>query len=145
MMSGIRGKDTKPERLLRSGLHRRGFRFRLHAAGLPGRPDLLLPKHRAAIFVHGCFWHRHEGCRYATTPSTRAAFWQGKFQSNVTRDRANCSAIREAGWRLAIIWECALKGRACTNASIEQVADWLRGTDADLVVEGVEQALELSS
>ena len=88
MMSGIRGKNTKPELALRRALHARGFRFRLHSGKVHGRPDLVLPKHRAVVFVHGCFWHRHEGCRYATTPSTRPEFWRAKFDANVARDSA---------------------------------------------------------
>ena len=90
MMSGIRGKNTKPEMILRRALHARGFRYRLHGKGVPGRPDLILAKHRAVIFVHGCFWHRHEGCRYATTPATRPEYWAEKFAANVRRDRAAC-------------------------------------------------------
>ena len=86
MMSGIRGRDTKPEKQVRSFLHRAGLRFRLHAS-LPGKPDLVFPKHGAVVFVHGCFWHRHAGCRYATTPSSNVDFWQAKFDANVARDK----------------------------------------------------------
>lgn len=88
MMAGIKGKNTKPELAVRLALHARGFRYRLHSKKVHGRPDLVLPKHRAVIFVHGCFWHRHEGCRYATNPSTRTAFWQAKFEANVAQDSA---------------------------------------------------------
>lgn len=108
-MSGIRGKDTRPEMLVRSGLHRLGFRFRLYARDLPGRPDLVLRKYSAAVFVHGCYWHRHEGCRYATMPATRPEFWQEKFEANVRRDRRHQKMLREAGWRVFVIWECALR------------------------------------
>lgn len=109
MMSGIRGKDTRPEMMVRKGLHRLGFRFRLHNRNLPGKPDLVLPKRAAVVFVHGCYWHRHQGCRYATTPSTRPEFWQAKFQGNVERDRRNQRELMKAGWRVFIVWECALR------------------------------------
>src|SRR5690606_8341446 len=89
MMKGIRGRDTEPERIVRQYLHAAGLRFRLGGAGLPGRPDVVLPRHRVALFVHGCFWHRHEGCRFTTTPATNADFWQSKFASNTARDLAN--------------------------------------------------------
>ncbi len=125
MMSGIGGKDTKPELLLRRGLHARGFRFRLHDKRLPGKPDLVLPKFKAAIFVHGCFWHRHEGCRYATTPSTRPEFWAEKFATNLERDARNEAAVRDLGWRIAIVWECSLK-RPVREAAINDVVFWLR-------------------
>jgi DNA mismatch endonuclease (patch repair protein) len=106
MMSGIRGKDTKPERLVRSYLHRAGLRFCLHAR-LPGRPDIVLPKHHAVVFVHGCFWHRH-GCRFTTTPGTRTAFWQAKFADNVRRDARVQEQLAAAGWRVFVVWECEI-------------------------------------
>lgn len=111
-MSRIRGQDTGPELRLRSLLHRAGFRFRLHAKQLPGRPDVVLPKYRTAIFVHGCFWHRHSGCRNATTPSTRREFWQEKLEGNVSRDARNCAALEAAGWIVRTVWECELKADA---------------------------------
>ena len=106
-MSGIRGKDTQPEKLVRSLLHREGLRFRLHAK-LPGKPDLAFPKHRTVVFVHGCFWHRHANCRYATTPASNTGFWQAKFESNVVRDRAVVRRLRRSGWRVFIVWACAI-------------------------------------
>lgn len=108
-MSQIRGKDTKPEILLRSLLHRRGFRFRLHAPGLPGKPDIVLPKYRTVIFVHGCFWHRHEGCSNATMPKTRTDFWTEKFRRTVERDQEKQAQLERAGWRVLTVWECELK------------------------------------
>jgi DNA mismatch endonuclease (patch repair protein) len=111
-MSRIKGRDTGPELLLRSLLHRAGFRFRLHPKELPGKPDIVLPRYRAVVFVHGCFWHRHDGCRNATTPSTRAEFWQEKFDSNMNRDQRNMAALEAAGWTVFTVWECELKSDA---------------------------------
>ncbi|GAB3309970.1 very short patch repair endonuclease [Luteimonas notoginsengisoli] len=107
MMSGIRGKDTKPELAVRSFLHRAGLRFRLHAK-LPGKPDLVLPRYETVVFVHGCFWHRHEGCRYATTPASNVEFWQEKFAGNVQRDARVKRQLEEAGWRVETVWACQL-------------------------------------
>jgi len=107
MMAGIRGKDTRPEQIVRSFLHRAGLRFRLHAK-LPGKPDLVLPKYRAAVFVHGCFWHRHAGCRYATTPSSNIEFWQAKFDANVARDKRVSRELRKEGWHVFVVWSCRI-------------------------------------
>lgn len=109
LMAKIRSKDTKPELAVRSLLHRLGYRFRLHRRDLPGSPDIVLPKHRTVIFVHGCFWHRHAGCRHATTPATRARFWRLKFEGNMARDRRVKAALRRGGWRVVTIWECDVK------------------------------------
>jgi DNA mismatch endonuclease, patch repair protein len=124
-MSRIKGRNTGPELRLRSLLHRAGFRFRLHAKQLPGRPDVVLPKYRTAIFVHGCFWHRHPGCRYATTPSTRWEFWQEKFDGNVSRDARDQAALEAAGWIALTVWECELKADA--EGVLRRLADQLRG------------------
>lgn len=124
-MSRIRGRDTRPELLLRSLLHRAGFRFRLHAKQLPGRPDVVLPKYKAAIFVHGCFWHRHPGCQNATTPSTRREFWQEKLDGNVSRDARNRADLEAAGWTVLTVWECELKADA--ESVVSQLARELRG------------------
>lgn len=105
MMSGIRGKDTKPELLVRSHLHRKGLRYRLHAK-LPGKPDLVFPKYRTAVFVHGCFWHRHPGCQYTTTPQTNADLWQTKFAANVKRDALVEEKLTALGWRVIVVWGC---------------------------------------
>ncbi|WP_431025468.1 very short patch repair endonuclease [Halomonas sp. H5] len=109
MMSGIRGKHTTPELLLRKFLHGHGYRFRLHRKDLPGAPDLVMPRHSLAIFVNGCFWHRHTDCFYATTPSTRFEFWQEKFSTNVERDRRNHKDLMYLGWRVLVVWECGFK------------------------------------
>lgn len=124
-MSRIRARNTGPELRLRSLLHRSGFRFRLHAKALPGKPDIVLPKFRTAIFVHGCFWHRHPGCRNATTPSTRREFWQDKFDGNVRRDARNRTDLEAAGWTVLTVWECELKTDA--EAIVCRLARELRG------------------
>jgi len=105
-MSRIRGADTAPERIVRSRLHRLGFRFRLHAKNLPGRPDIVLPAHRAVVLVHGCFWHRHARCKYAYRPKSRSKFWKQKFRKNVLRDRRVLMELRSQGWRVQVVWEC---------------------------------------
>jgi DNA mismatch endonuclease (patch repair protein) len=108
-MSRVRGKNTEPELKVRRLLHHLGLRFRLHRKDLPGRPDLVLPKHRLAIFVHGCFWHRHVGCRRATTPATRVDFWNAKFAATVERDARQLEELAGQGWRVLVVWECELK------------------------------------
>lgn len=108
-MSRIKGKDTKPEMLIRRGLHARGLRYRLHDRSLPGRPDLVFPKYRTAVFIHGCFWHAH-GCALSKLPATRQDFWQTKLAANAARDRKAVDALQTAGWRVLVIWECALRG-----------------------------------
>ena len=125
MMAGIRGKDTQPEMALRRALHARGFRYRLHANWIPGRPDMLFPKFNAVVFVHGCFWHRHQGCRYATTPATRAEFWQSKFTANVARDDNVRGTLLRAGWRVATVWQCALRKADQVAAVAELMKVWL--------------------
>jgi DNA mismatch endonuclease (patch repair protein) len=106
LMARVRGKNTGPEHVVRRLLHRLGLRFRLHRKGLPGRPDIVLPKWKTAIFVHGCFWHRHAGCVRTTTPDANRAFWLEKFAQNKQRDRRNKKALRKRGWRVVVIWEC---------------------------------------
>ncbi|MGO7637583.1 very short patch repair endonuclease [Rhizobium leguminosarum] len=109
IMSKVRGRNTKPEMLVRSVLHRLGFRFRLHGKNLPGTPDIVFPSRRAAIFVHGCFWHQHPGCRKASIPETRRDFWLAKLQRNVDRDAENVEALAAEGWKVLTVWECETK------------------------------------
>ncbi len=118
LMSRVRRANTKPELMVRRLLHALGFRFRLHRRGLPGTPDIVLPRHRTAIFVHGCFWHRHEGCTKTTTPKTRQAFWQAKFDANVARDRRNLDLLETLGWRPVVIWECETKDAGSLGARL---------------------------
>lgn len=106
LMAKVRSKNTKPEMLVRKALHRLGYRFRLHRSDLPGTPDLVLPKHRLAIFVHGCFWHRHSGCGRASTPQTNKANWEEKFERNKARDARSISELTDLGWNTLVIWEC---------------------------------------
>ncbi|MER9641419.1 DNA mismatch endonuclease Vsr [Mesorhizobium sp. M0239] len=129
MMAGIKGKNTRPEVMLRRALHSRGIRFRLHTTKLPGRPDIVFPRFGAVCFVHGCFWHRHAGCGFATTPRTRGEFWQSKFLANVDRDRRNQRELIIAGWRVAVVWECALRARGVDTAAAG-LAHWLCGTSS---------------
>jgi DNA mismatch endonuclease (patch repair protein) len=114
-MSRIKGRDTKPELLLRSALHRSGYRFRKNVPNLPGKPDIVLPRYRTAIFVHGCFWHRHENCRYATSPGSNKEFWQAKFLGTVKRDKAKRLALEADGWKVLTVWECELKSDPATS------------------------------
>lgn len=130
-MAGIRGRNTRPEMRLRGALHALGLRYRLHARKLPGRPDLVFPRFRAVVFVHGCFWHRHAGCRLTTTPATNAVFWQTKFDGNVERDARNVAALKAAGWRVAVVWECCLRGKSVAYVAAT-VRDWLH-SDQDTV------------
>ena len=109
IMSHIRGKNTKPELLIRSLLHRSGFRFRIHRRDLPGCPDIVLPKYKTIIFVHGCFWHQHPGCRKATIPETNKDFWTEKLTKNTTRDFLICNELKKQGWKTIIVWQCELK------------------------------------
>ena len=137
MMSGIRGKNTKPEMILRQGLHARGLRYRLHARELPGKPDLVFPSRRAVLFAHGCFWHGHD-CHLFRLPSTRPEFWQAKIARNQVVDARSASQLEAAHWRVGVVWECALRGR--TRLPLEAVMDgceaWLRGSEAALEIRG---------
>lgn len=121
VMSRIRSKDTKPEMLVRRHLHAMGFRFRLHDSKLPGHPDIVLPKWHTVIFINGCFWHRHEGCKLASTPKSNIEFWESKFKRNVERDKKEQSALADAGWRVIVVWECEAKAR------LDDLSDTIKG------------------
>ena len=131
MMAGIGSRNTKPEVVLRRALHARGLRFRLHNRKLPGTPDLVFRRFGAVCFVHGCFWHRHAGCRFTTTPATREEFWQAKFEANMERDRRKRSELLEAGWRVAVVWECALR-KGFEAGTVSEVEHWVRGNEREL-------------
>lgn len=127
MMSGIRGRDTKPEMLLRRGLHAMGFRFRLNDRKLPGRPDMVFPRYRAVLFAHGCFWHGHD-CHLFRLPRTRVDFWRTKIAGNRLRDAASETRLTEMGWRVMTVWECALRGpgRKSMEDVLVDCGEWLR-------------------
>lgn len=137
MMSGIRGKNTKPELLIRRALHARGFRYRLHAPHVPGKPDLVLRKWKAVILVHGCFWHGHD-CHLFRLPGTRTAFWEAKIARNRERDNEVLDALCEAGWRVLTVWECAIRGRTRLEFPdvIDRICAWLSGPSREAVIEG---------
>jgi len=139
MMSRIRGKNTSPELLLRKELHREGFRYRLHVKGLPGNPDIVLPKYRAAIFVNGCFWHMHD-CHLFKWPSTRREFWRKKLEGNARRDCDNEQKLLNGGWRVLKVWECAMKGRAKLPLAdlVAETSSWLRSDAQTGEVRGYE-------
>ena len=130
MMSGIRARDTTPELLVRKFLHAEGLRYRLSVRALPGSPDLVLPRWKAVIFVHGCFWHRHPGCPLAYTPKSREDFWQEKFKKNIARDAAAISALREAGWRVIVVWECTLRAND-RQLVLAELVQQIRGDSID--------------
>ena len=117
-MSAIKSKNTKPEIKVRKVLHSMGYRFRLHSKDLPGSPDIVLPKYKTVIFVHGCFWHRHENCKYASTPKTRQEFWNKKFNENILRDKKNLEILSSLGWKIIIIWECEIRNK---KINLEQI------------------------
>lgn len=138
-MSGIRGKDTKPELMLRRGLHARGFRFRLHAPLLPGRPDMVFPRRHAVLFAHGCFWHGHD-CPLFRLPGTRTDFWQSKIAANQARDASAHAALLAGGWRIATVWECALRGRGALpfQEVLDTLAGWLVSPSREIEIRGLQ-------
>ena len=109
VMSKIRGKNTKPEMILRSQLFRQGLRFRVHQKDLPGKPDIVLPKYKTVIFVHGCFWHYHKNCREGRIPSSNSKFWKEKLERNIAKDKMHCKALKLVGWKVIIVWECEIE------------------------------------
>jgi len=119
MMSGIRGRDTKPELQVRRFLHAAGFRFRLSPRDVFGKPDIVLPKYRAVVLVHGCYWHRHEGCRFTTTPASNSEFWLAKFESNKRRDREVAERLRSDGWNVQVVWECEIGAKRLQRLALD--------------------------
>lgn len=128
MMAAIRGKDTKPEMRIRKTLFACGYRYRLHRRDLPGTPDIVLPARRVAIFVHGCFWHGHAGCRLAPAPTTRPEFWQKKFATNRLRDKAATEALKTAGWRVLVVWDCFVRSCKTSDALMGPLTSWIESS-----------------
>ena len=127
MMAGIRGRDTKPELAVRRALFAQGFRYRLHYKKLPGNPDIVLPKHRIAIFVHGCFWHMHTQCKLSKLPSSRPDFWLAKLNANAARDLKATEQLLQSGWRVLVIWECYLRSKKSSVNLQSKLTDWILG------------------
>jgi DNA mismatch endonuclease (patch repair protein) len=127
MMSGIRGKNTKPEIVVRKLLFAAGYRFRLHRKDLPGVPDIVMPGRRVAIFVHGCFWHLHKECYLVKMPATRSKFWKDKLEANVSRDSRSVANLRELGWRVLSVWECATRDRESLSVLQGRLCAWIDG------------------
>lgn len=125
MMAGIKGKNSQPEMLVRRMLFAAGYRFRLHRCDLPGAPDIVMPGKKIAIFVHGCFWHAHKGCKYFKLPATRPDFWSGKLQGNVERDQRAVEALTAMGWRVLCVWECATRRQNRVTALEQKIVDWI--------------------
>ena len=136
IMARVRSRNTGPELVLRRALHARGLRYKLHDSGLPGRPDLVFPRFGAVCFVHGCFWHRHDGCPRATTPATNRGYWEQKFEANVRRDREHRATLLEAGWRVGVVWECALHPKGGLEEVVVRVDRWLKGGCEQFVAPG---------
>jgi DNA mismatch endonuclease, patch repair protein len=136
-MAAVRSRDTKPEMMIRKALHASGLRYRLNVRDLPGKPDIVLPRHRAVVFVHGCFWHRHE-CDLFRWPESRTEFWRDKLNANAARDMAAAEALERAGWRQAVIWECALKGRKKRDFqdTMQRLIAWIRSGEQAITIEG---------
>lgn len=145
-MAGIRGKNTKPEMTIRRGLHAKGFRYLLHDKRLPGKPDLVFPKHRAVIFVHGCFWHGHD-CHLFKWPKTRKGFWRAKIERNREIDQVAIASLRSLGWRYGAVWECAIKGRARLPEEriVEKLESWLRSSAQTIDLRGNKRAAQRRS
>lgn len=136
MMAGIRSRNTRPELVIRSLLHRKGFRFRLHVRDLPGKPDIVFPRYRAVIFIHGCFWHGHAGCRLFRLPGTRTEFWQEKICRNQANDQKAEQALLAEGWRVCIVWECKIRASKKDYARLaDMLSSWLLGEETFLVLE----------
>lgn len=144
-MSRVRSKNTKPELIVRSHLHKMGYRFRLHVKQLPGNPDVVLPKYRAVIFVHGCFWHGHNNCRGGEIPKTRSLFWKDKVCENVSRDTMAYTQLSLCGWRIVIIWECALKNKSSTYNALNNLSEWMRSELDNLELPNANQRQEITS
>lgn len=137
IMAAIKGRNTKPELLIRSLLHKNGFRFRLHVKDLPGKPDIVLPRYRSVIFVHGCFWHGHQNCQFFRMPTTHTEFWQAKILRNQSNDSKVVKLLFASNWRVCIVWECSIRGaKKDPEKVVSTIADWLSDTEPFLEIAG---------
>lgn len=135
MMAGIKGRNTKPELLVRSLLHKKGFRYRLHVKDLPGKPDIVLPKYRSVIFIHGCFWHGHQGCHLFKLPATRTEFWKEKINRNQMNDLKAVNLLLASNWKVCIVWECSIRGaKKDPEKVVSKISDWLSGNELFLEI-----------
>ena len=135
IMASVKQRDTGPEVRLRKALHRLGYRYKLNVKSLPGSPDLVFPRYKAVIFVHGCFWHAH-GCKYSSVPSTRTEFWEEKFRANRERDVRKVDQLVKAGWRVLVVWECTIKGKSTLQGGVAvTIADWLKNMDGAVTIQ----------
>ncbi len=128
-MSRVQAKNTKPEITVRSLLHRKGYRFRIHRGGMPGKPDIVLPKYQTVIFVHGCFWHGHDNCKKSRIPNTNSSFWQTKILTNKCHDQKTLRDLEKKGWRIALVWECALSNTTMINNMILALDNWIKSDE----------------
>jgi DNA mismatch endonuclease (patch repair protein) len=140
MMAGIKSKNTKPELALRHALHAKGLRYRLHSKSIPGKPDMVFPRHRAAVFVNGCFWHGHD-CKYFKLPATRTDFWEKKINGNQARDRVVTALLKDEGWRQLTVWECSLRGKGSATVVADQVAKWLNSSERKSKPDGLKRRI----
>jgi len=145
LMAKVHGKDTAIEKKVRSYLHEKGYRFRKHVAGLPGSPDIVLPKYKAAIFVHGCFWHGHSGCRKSRLPTTRHDFWEKKRRSNLERDAQKINELLKAEWRVAVVWQCALEKPVLFSQTVDELIRWISSGSSQCEIPGRQADGGLSS
>jgi len=137
IMAAVKGHNTKPELLIRSLLHKNGFRFRLHVKDLPGKPDIVLPRYRSVIFVHGCFWHGHQNCQFFRMPTTHTEFWQAKILRNQSNDSKVVKLLLASNWRVCIVWECSIRGaKKDPEKVVSTIADWLSGSEPFLEIAG---------
>ena len=135
IMASVKQRDTGPEVRLRKALHRLGYRYKLNVKSLPGSPDLVFPRYKAVIFVHGCFWHAH-GCKYSSVPSTRTEFWKEKFRANRERDVRKVDQLVKAGWRVLVVWECTIKGKSTLqDGVVVTIVDWLKNMDGAVTIQ----------
>lgn len=134
IMTKVSGKDTRPEILVRKILFASGFRFRLNDKRYPGKPDIVLPKYKVVVFIHGCFWHQHEGCSRSKRPETRKEFWDQKLDANIERDKRNIQQLRDMGWRVAVVWECAIKKKSAFEQTMISLESWIRSDEPEISI-----------